>query len=171
MFFDAGAFRDLTELARNEVALPIEDPYGLERRQWCCCWGTTKNRPVRKTNGKSAGFIQVRNGLFEAQLVQLNSNLIDSNYRPVYLTQKGVPHGFGINVDKKREEAANNPAVAARFSAHSGAELLRLLNEASKQPNSGVGRPFSLMLLKADGSLEDHSDNQVCENEHGLPML
>ncbi len=170
IFFDAGAFRDLTELARNEIALPLEDPMRTGQKVMILLLGNHQDISDPQNQGNGAGFVQVRNGSFEAQLIDLNSNLVDHNWRPVYLTMKGVPHGFGINVDERREEAAHDPRIAARFMAHPKAELLTMLDAASKVADSGVGPPFSVMLLRADGSIQDRSDNSICKNEHGLAI-
>lgn len=169
VFFNAGSFRDLTELARNEIALPLEDPLETWRKVRILLLNNHQTR-LSADSLETAGFVQARNGSFEGMRIGFVGDFVELPPKMVYLNQKGIPHGFGINVDQKNKEAAHDPKVANKFIKNPRLQLLKMLEDAASVPNSDVAAPFNVLLLKKDGSITDDSDNSLCKNIHGLPM-
>lgn len=167
VFFNPGAFRDLAELAKDEVEHPLEDPLQTSRKVLLLL---SRNRqgPPSENRPLGAGFVQVRSGQFEAMLFGTDKDQPGVVGWPVYMNVKGVPHGSGPNVDANRDAAFHDPKIAARFLKNPKGELLRMLREASADPKDRVSTPFSVLLLKADGTITDYSDNALCQNPHGL---
>jgi hypothetical protein len=51
-------------------------------------------------------------------------------------------------------------STGSKRAGHS--KLLRLLEKEASLPNSNVGGPFTVLHMKPDGTIEDVSDNEIC---------
>jgi hypothetical protein len=73
-----------------------------------------------------------------------------------------MPYGFGTKVDEARARASRDPDYAKRITRSPKAELIRILESEASEPNAMVGPPYTVFLLRPDGSVSDFSDKPVC---------
>jgi len=109
----------------------------------------------------NSGILQVDgHGFTELMFGQTDDLRLQS--MPVNEIKMGVPHGFGTTINRVRDEAYKDPALAAWIAGHPKEELLKILNEEASTRPTEVEPPFTVLLLHNDGTVSDYSDQPLC---------
>jgi hypothetical protein len=166
--FNAGQFKDFDRLYQDEAVLPfdsVEKTLGSMKALMAINsmdgQQVVTDDPFGGYPTGAAGVIQVRSGRIEVMTLAL---LTDRHRYIIHTisTKLGIPHGFGPLVDDRMKQVAADPELAASLAKHPKEELLRLLEKEASLPNSNVGGPFTVLHMKPDGTIEDVSDNEIC---------
>ena len=163
-----GTFRDSDEILKAERRL--RDLPGA-------FFAMDVDRILKKNvlmDGPGAGIImlQVEDGQSLGLFLQ-----VDGKGNPIhpysYFAQaiEGVPHGTGPDekttkmIKTFHDEAQNDPLIRAKISKNPKDELLQMLKKVADADPADVGPPFTVFLLKLDGSITDFSapDSKICE--------
>jgi hypothetical protein len=166
LFFNAGYFRDVNLLRLQEAALPLDV---FERTRFSVVNLLSANHmDLSDLPGYTpaaivvqAGVIQVKNGRFTAVILDQTGDFRIINHY-VQRFKIGVPHGFGNAVKRVNSQADSDPVLASWIAQNPKEELLKLLQEEAAMRPGEVGGPFTILLLRNDGTIEDFSDQPVC---------
>ena len=163
LLLNTGTFRNVDALQDAERKLSLDS--SLESHQQLTDLLAASRQP-----GKPVTIIvlEFRKGAPWADFLQIDEtgNLIRP--LPGFHLSEGVPHGSGLPeiVDKFYKDAAKDPTIAARIAKAPKSELLKVLDkEANCKPSDSpqckrgqIGPPYTVLLFKADGSIEDKTD-------------
>ena len=167
LLFNAGYFQDFAALKRSESVLPLEDPEVTVEKVVKIMRGNHQTLPVGIANradvaAEDAGIVEVvAAGDFRSYKAFLATDLFARRIVPVPL-REGIPYGFGTKVDEARARASRDPEYAKRIARSPKAELIRILESEASEPNAMGGPPYTVFLLRPDGSVSDFSDKPVC---------
>jgi hypothetical protein len=167
LLFNAGYFGDFAALKRSESMLPFESPEVTVEKVLDIMRGNHQDLPVGTANrpdvaAEDAGIVEVVGaGDFRSYKAFLATDLTARRIVPVPL-REGIPYGFGKGVDEARERASRDPEYAKRIAKSPKAELIRILESEASEPNAMVGPPYTVFLLRPDGSVSDYSDKRIC---------
>ncbi len=172
LLFNAGYFQNFAALKRAESALPLESPRRTVERALDIMRINHQDLPLSLANrpdlaAEDVGVVQVVGGTYRSYQALLATDL--STHAIVTVTlQEGIPHGFGSGVDAAQQRASRDPAYAKRIARSPKTELIRILESEASEPNSMIGGPFTVFLLRPDGSVSDFSDQRICESTAGV---
>jgi len=167
LLFNAGYFGDFAALKRSESVLPLEDPEVTVEKVLKIMRGNHQDLPVGTANradvaAEDAGIVEVvAAGDFRSYKAFLATDLTARRIVAVPL-REGIPYGFGKGVEEARERASRDPEYAKRITRSPKAELIRILESEASEPNAMVGPPYTVFLLRPDGSVSDFSDKRIC---------
>lgn len=175
--FDAGFFTDAAQMRSAVLALPSRDVDVVAENTKPILKQYSWNPPTVPIDphliAHAAGIIQVVNGVFSADLIELATDL--QTFNPLVVRPPitaGIPHGFGPVVDTERHAAETDSNIRLKISEHPEAELLRMVKEATHLDPDSIGPPFTVLVLHKDGTVSDYSSKPVCtipENARATP--
>ena len=165
IIFNAGGFTDLNALHEQENALPVEDIQVTEAKAMDLMKPYLQRTLLPNSDRMvmHVGIIQVQDGVFTARWAGLSEDLTKGYDAYVKAFRPGVPHGYGDIVTKVNAETLTDPAVEQRIAKDPKAELIKILEEETKNHPGLVGPPYSVLLLHRDGTISDMSDTLACE--------
>lgn len=165
--FNAGHFKSIPVIKSQEDTLPLESIdvtvdklLSFMATNHMDMTGDPMNSPLLLV--VNAGIIQVSNNEFSAKMIGQTDSLVP---QIIYIREftYGVPHGYGDAIARDREAAAADPSLAKKIAADPKAEILKLLQEESSTQPDAVGGPFTVLLLRNDGTVSDFSDQPMCK--------
>jgi hypothetical protein len=165
LIFNAGQFKDSKLLMMQESTLPFAVDIETTKTSLVSLFAdnnpySPEDRPPSKFS-LSGGILQVHNSVFQEQKFGQNVDRgVDT--RTIDATFIGIPHGFGIAVEKARNAALKDPEYAARIAKNPKEELLKILGDEVTIHSDEVGPPFTVLLLHNDGTVSDYSDKRIC---------
>jgi hypothetical protein len=166
LIFSAGFFKSIPLIKSQEDALPLESIDATVDKLFQLM--ATNHMDVT-TDPKynlnmlvvNVGVIQVSNGEFSGKMLgqtdALNGQIISINE-----FKFGVPHGYGDAISRENHAAITDPALADKIVSNPKAEILRLLQEEAIMRPEAVKGPFTVLLLRNDGTVSDFSDQPMC---------
>ena len=166
LIFNQGHFKDLSLLMSQESALPFADIDTTEKSLWglMATNHMDKHGDPRYTPDLAVvvtGIVQVEKSVFSAKIIGQPDNLKGAEW----IVKKwimGVPHGLSSASKQSHDVATKNSAVAARIANNPKAELLKIITDESVSDPDEIGGPFTVLLLRNDGTVSDFSDNSLC---------
>jgi hypothetical protein len=165
LIFNAGFFKNLPRLKSQEDALPLE-PLNVTIEKLFKLM-EPNHMDIRDDPHYSNDLFVVNVGIVQVSFGQFDGEKLGQTDEPrnqdVYTKEFkiGVPHGYGDVLSRETPLAVSNPRVAQQNAANPKTKILRLLREEAKI-NSGVRAPFTILLLRNDGTVSDFSDKPVC---------
>jgi hypothetical protein len=166
IIFNAGGFDDAVAVENVESHLPSE-PMNLLEPQLL---QILRSHRMTSPNDQGVGIVQVINGKPEASMFEFSWRMQEWIERPILQAKKGLFHGFGGKAFQERAEVSwHNPDQAAAIAREPQVELEKVLQAEVRSRPEEVGRPFSVFLLRNDGTLVDYSTTHVCRVPSSIP--
>jgi hypothetical protein len=166
LIFNAGFFKSIPLIKSQEDALPIQ-PISVTADNLFQLMSTNHQDVTEDPKYSSSlfvvnvGVVQVANGQFSVNILG-QTDALGNETRYVKEFKFGVPHGYGESIEHVQEATAADPSLAQKIASDPKAELLKLLNEETIL-NPAVKGPFTILLLRNDGTVSDFSDEPLCE--------
>ncbi len=165
LFFNRGAFRDVRLLLSQENALPFSDIITTKASIQKYLTGNHQDvtDPLRLPDSPvvQTGILQVEDGVFRAEIIGQTKSF-DKVGRTIPEMRIGVPHGFGEAVRRINMQAFADSSVASRIAANPEQELLKMIKEEAIMHEDIIKAPFTVLLLRPDGTVSDFSDERLC---------
>jgi hypothetical protein len=163
LFFNAGYFADPLTLEKAEADLPLEDSsitaqkmYPILDRNYMA------GRPTQM-----GGIVQLFKDQVEIALFGYDAARHHGPFEVISLS--GVLQGFGGKAFQERKNESLKGADYWRaILADPKGELTKVMESEAdtrrdEEGQPEVGRPFTILLLKRDGTIVDYSDTPVCK--------